>query len=279
MDAAQYRPMPRLCVHTITTKPLSIEECLAEFPKQGVSGITIWRQALEGRDLGTVARQTRDAGLEVVSLCRGGFFPAATTIGRQTAIDDNLKAIEQAHAIGAPLIVLVCGAVPGQPLTESRKQIADGIAAVLPAAEQAGVKLAIEPLHPMYADDRSAVNTMRQAHEICDALGSPKNVGIAVDVYHVWWDPELKAQIDLAGKTGRLHAFHICDWRTPTVDLLNDRGLMGEGCINIREISDWVDATGFTGHREVEIFSNRLWAMDQREFLGKIATSYAQLYA
>lgn len=271
--------MRRLCVHTITTKPLSLEECLVQFPQRGVSGITIWRQALEGRDLSSVARQTRDAGLEVVSLCRGGFFPAATAAGRQTAIDDNLKAIEQAHAIGAPLIVLVCGAVPGQSLAESRKQIADGIAAVLPAAEQAGVKLAIEPLHPMYADDRSAVNTMRQAHEICDVLGSPKAVGIALDVYHVWWDPELKSQIDLAGQTGRLQAFHICDWRTPTIDLLNDRGLMGEGCINIKEISDWVDATGFTGYREVEIFSNRLWAMDQQVFLEKIAASYAQLYA
>lgn len=271
-------PMRRLCVHTITTKPLSLEECLGQFPQHGVSGITIWRQALEGRDLAAVARQTRDAGLEVVSLCRGGFFPAATAAGRQAAMDDNLKAIEQAHAIGAPLIVLVCGAVPGQSLVESRKQITEGIAAVLPAAEQAGVKLAIEPLHPMYADDRSAVNTMRQAHEICDALGSPKSVGIALDVYHVWWDPELKSQIDLAGQTGRLHAFHICDWRTPTIDLLNDRGLMGEGCINITEISGWVDATGFTGYREVEIFSNRLWAMDQQVFLEKISQSYATLY-
>ena len=271
--------MRRLCVHTITTKPLSLEECLVQFPQRGVSGITLWRQALEGRDLSAVARQTRDAGLEVVSLCRGGFFPASTAAGRQTSIDDNLKAIEQAHAVGAPLIVLVCGAVPGQSLVESRKQVAEGIAAVLPTAEQAGVKLAIEPLHPMYADDRSAVNTMRQAHEICDVLGSPKAVGIAVDVYHVWWDPELKAQIDHAGQTGRLHAFHICDWRTPTTDILNDRGLMGEGCINIREISDWVDASGFSGHREVEIFSNRLWAMDQQVFLEKIAASYAQLYA
>jgi len=271
-------PMSRLCVHTITTKPLSLEQCLVEFPKRGVSGITIWRQALEGRDLNAVRRQTADAGMEVVSLCRGGFFPATTAAARQTAIDDNLKAIEQAQAIGAPLIVLVCGAVPGQPLTESRKQITDSIAAVLPAAEKAGVKLAIEPLHPMYADDRSAVNTMRQAHEICDALGSPKSVGIAVDVYHVWWDPELKAQIDLAGQTDRLHAFHICDWRTPTIDLLNDRGLMGEGCINLKEISDWVDATGFTGHREVEVFSNRWWAADQGQFLDKIAGSYRKLY-
>jgi sugar phosphate isomerase/epimerase len=272
-------PMRRLCVHTITTKPLSLEECLVQFPQRGVTGITLWRQALAGRELGAVARQTREAGLEIVSLCRGGFFPSATAAGRQAAIDDNLMAIEQAHAVGAPLIVLVCGAVPGQSLVESRKQIADGIAAVLPAAEQAGVKLAIEPLHPMYADDRSAVNTMRQAHEICDALGSPKAAGIAVDVYHVWWDPELKAQIDLAGQTGRLHAFHICDWKTPTADLLNDRGLMGEGCINLKEISDWVDATGFTGHREVEIFSNHWWSIDQNKFLDQIAASYSQLYS
>ncbi|MFO1486047.1 MAG: sugar phosphate isomerase/epimerase family protein [Verrucomicrobiaceae bacterium] len=270
--------MSRLCVHTITTKPLSLEQCLTEFPKRGVSGITIWRQALEGRDLAAVKRQTADSGMEVVSLCRGGFFPAKTAADRQKAIDDNLLAIEQAHAIGAPLIVLVCGAVPGQSLVESCKQITDGIAACLPAAEKAGVKLAIEPLHPMYADDRSAVNTMRQAHEICDALGSPKSVGIAVDVYHVWWDPELKAQIDRAGQTGRLHAFHICDWKTPTTDLLNDRGLMGEGCINIREISDWVDATGFTGHREVEIFSNRWWSGDQGEFLDQITARYGDLY-
>ncbi len=271
--------MSRLCVHTISTKPLNLDQCLTEYPKQGVSGITIWRQALEGRDLATVKRQVGDSGMDVVSLCRGGFFPATTAAARQSVIDDNLKAVEQAHAIGAPLIVLVCGAVPGQPLAESRKQITEGIAAVLPAAEQAGVKLSIEPLHPMYADDRSAVNTLRQAHEICDALGSPKSLGIAVDVYHVWWDPELKAQIDFAGQTGRLHAFHICDWKTPTTDLLNDRGLMGEGCINIREISDWVDGTGFTGFREVEIFSNKWWAADQQVFLDQIAASYQQVYA
>ncbi len=271
--------MSRLCIHTITTKPLNLEECLAEYPRHGASGITIWRQALEGRDLAAVKRQTAEAGLDVVSLCRGGFFPATSPAARQKAVDDNLLAIEQAHAIGAPLIVLVCGAVPGQPLAESRKQITEGISAILPAAEQAGVRLAIEPLHPMYADDRSAVNTMRQAHEICDALGSPGSVGIAVDVYHVWWDPELKQQIEHAGRTGRLHAFHICDWKTPTTDLLNDRGLMGEGCIPLREISDWVDAAGFSGPREVEIFSNKWWATDQHQFLEQISTSYQRLYA
>jgi sugar phosphate isomerase/epimerase len=244
-----------------------------------VSGITVWRQAVEGRELAEVRRRTSEAGLDVVSLCRGGFFPALTAADRQRAIDDNLLAIEQAHALGAPMVVLVCGAVPGQSLAESRKQIADGIAAVLPAAAQAGVRLAIEPLHPMYADDRSAVNTMRQAHEICDSLGSPKSLGIAVDAYHVWWDPELEEQIAHAGRTGRLFAFHICDWLTPTGDLLNDRGLMGEGCINLREMSDWVDAAGFKGHREVEIFSSRWWAAEPHRFLCEIASSYRRIYA
>jgi sugar phosphate isomerase/epimerase len=220
---------------------------------------------------------TREAGLEIVSLCRGGFFPAATAEGRQAALDDNRRCIDEAAALGAPLIVLVCGAVLGQPLEESRKQIAEGIAAVLPHADAAGVRLAIEPLHPMYADDRSAVNTVRQAHEICDALGSPAGLGIAADVYHIWWDPELREMIQLAGAKGRLHAFHLCDWRTPTTDLLNDRGLMGEGCIPIRQISSWVEEAGFKGQREVEIFSHKYWAMDQHEWLAATVEAYQKL--
>lgn len=229
---------------------------------------------MEGRVLSDVHRQAIDAGLQVVSLCRGGFFPAVSQTARQTAVDDNRLAIEQAQAIGAPVVVLVCGAVPGQSLQESRKQIADGIAAVLPVAQQAGVKLAIEPLHPMYCDDRSAVNTMKQANAICDALGSPTHLGIAVDVYHVWWDSELQEQIAIAGRADRLTAFHICDWKTPTTDLLNDRGLMGEGCIPIQQISQWMEQAGFTGYREVEIFSNQWWAHDQQEFLKRIQASY-----
>ncbi|MCW0219799.1 MAG: sugar phosphate isomerase/epimerase [Prosthecobacter sp.] len=270
--------MHRLCVHTITTKPWSTEECISRYEKAGVGGITFWRHNLEGRDPATVGEQTRESGLDIVSLCRGGFFPGQTTAARQKAKDDNLRCIDDAHALGAPLIVLVCGAVPGQTLEESRKQIADGIGAVLPAAEAAGVKLGIEPLHPMYADDRSAVNTMRQANDICDDLGSPEMLGIAADVYHIWWDPELKHQIEFTAAQKRLFAFHLCDWKTPTTDLLNDRGLMGEGCIPIRQISDWVDATGFKGYREVEIFSNLYWSMDQDQWLKKISDAYQQVY-
>jgi sugar phosphate isomerase/epimerase len=263
-----------LCIHTMTTKPWSLDDCARHYPKADVQGITVWRQHLAGYDIGQAGNMLRDSGLDIVSLCRGGFFPAATAQGRQAAIDDNLLAIEQAHALGAPLIVLVCGAVPGQSLEDSRKQIADGIASVLPAAQQANVKLAIEPLHPMYADDRSAINTLKQAQEVCDVLGSPTHLGIALDVYHVWWDDSLEAQIKLAGEKNRLHAFHICDWKTPTTDLLNDRGLMGEGCIPIRKIKGWINAAGFNGYNEVEIFSHKYWAMDQEEWLAKIVTSY-----
>jgi sugar phosphate isomerase/epimerase len=264
--------LDKLCIHTITTKPWNIETAAAKFAA-GVKGITVWRDTLAGRDIAKTGRMIRDHGLSVVSLCRGGFFPASTAEGRAKALDDNRAAIAEAHALRAPLIVLVCGAVPGQPLEESRKQITDGIAALLPDCEAAGVKLAIEPLHPMYADSRSAVNTLGQANDMVEALKSPF-VGVAADVYHLWWDPALEAEIARCGKLNALFAYHVCDWRTPTVDMLNDRGLMGEGCIPLRKIRGWVEAAGFNGFNEVEVFSTRLWAMDQDEYLARIVQAY-----
>ena len=265
----------RLCIHTITTKPWPIETAAAKYAAAGVKGITVWRDALTSRDIPRTGGLLRDHGLSVVSLCRGGFFPGKTEAERSAALDDNRRAIDEAKALGAPLIVLVCGAVPGQPLTESRKQILDGIAALLPACQAAGVKLAIEPLHPMYADNRSAVNTLAQAHDMVEALRSPL-VGVAVDVYHLWWDPALEKEIARTGRLDALFAYHVCDWRTPTTDLLLDRALMGEGCIPLRQIRSWVEAAGFHGFNEVEIFSNRLWATDQDEFLKKIVEAYHQ---
>jgi sugar phosphate isomerase/epimerase len=271
--AAPLPDLRRLCVHTITTKPWAIETAATKFAAAGVAGITVWRDTLAGRDIAATGRLLRDQGLAVVSLCRGGFFPGATAAERAKAIDDNRRAIAEAQALGAPLIVLVCGAVPGQPLTESRRQILDGIAAVLPECQAAGVKLAVEPLHPMYADSRSAVNTLGQANDMVEQLRSPL-VGVAVDVYHLWWDPTLEAEIARCGRLRALFAYHVCDWRTPTVDLLNDRGLMGEGCIPLRQIRAWVEATGFRGFNEVEVFSTRLWATDQDEYLRKIVQAY-----
>ncbi len=275
MAAEPLRDFSRLCLHTITTKPWSIEEATERYAAAGVKGMTVWRQWLEGRDIARAGGNIRSAGMEVVSLCRGGFFPAADAAGRQRAIDDNLRAIDEAEALGAPLIVLVCGAEPSQPLAESRKQIAEGIAAVMDRADQAGVALGIEPLHPMYADSRSAVNTLGQANEMCDQLDLP-GVGVVVDVYHLWWDPALRCEIERAGAAGRIRAFHVCDWRVPTEDMLNDRGLMGDGCIDVPEIRGWVEDAGFYGFVEVEIFSNRYWAMDQVEFLDKIKTAYLE---
>lgn len=267
------RDTSKLCVHTITTKPWSVEEAIQYYSAAGVNGITVWRQALEDRDPAAVGQQIRDAGLAVVSLCRGGFFPGLDAAARQAALADNRRAIDEAADLGTPLVVLVCGALPGQPLSESRKQIRDGIAAILPHAQERGVKLAIEPLHPMYADSRSAINTMKQANDMCDEIDSPW-VGVAVDVYHIWWDPDLETEIRRCGQDDRLFAFHICDWRTPTEDLLNDRELMGEGCIPIATIRGWVEEAGFTGFNEVEIFSNRYWAGDQEPFLQKIVDAY-----
>ena len=275
MSPAPRTDLSKLCVHTITTKPWAIEEAMDRYADAGVAGITVWRQWLDGHDIRTVGDQLRERDLEIVSLCRGGFFPAKTTEDRETAIEDNRLAIREAAALGAPMIVLVCGAVPGQPLEESRKQIADGIAAVLPLAEEHGIKLAIEPLHPVYADDRSAINTMASANAVCDQLDHPL-VGIAADVYHIWWDPDLEAQIKLTGEKDRLFAFHICDWMTPTADLLNDRGLMGEGCIDIPGIRAMVEAAGFNGFNEVEVFSDRWWAKDQNELLEAIKTAYLE---
>jgi sugar phosphate isomerase/epimerase len=265
--------LSRLCLHTITTKPWSIETSASKYEAAGVKGITVWRETLVGRNITATGRMLRDRGLSVVSLCRGGFFPALDLPGRRKAIDENRKAIEEANSLGAPLIVLVCGSIPGQPLPESRKQIADGIAALLPDCQASGIKLAIEPLHPMYADSRSAINTLGQANDLVESLGS-LHVGVAVDVYHLWWDPMLEKEIARSGKLGALLAYHVCDWRTPTVDMLNDRGIMGEGSIPLRQIRAWMESAGFLGFNEVEIFSNRLWRHSQDQILADIVQSY-----
>lgn len=273
MSAGKIEDLSKLCIHTITTKPWSIEEAAENYSRVGVKGISVWRQYLEGRNIAQTGEMLKSHGLEVVSLVRGGFFPSTSAEKRAAAIDDNKKAVDEAAALGAPMIVLVVGADPGQSLETSRAQIREGIESVLPYAIANGVKLVIEPLHPMYADTRSAVNTLGQANDMAEAIASD-HVGVAADVYHLWWDPDLEQELLRCGRNGHLYAFHICDWMSPTVDFLNDRGLMGEGCIPVQKIRGWAEAAGFNGYNEVEIFSDRWWAADQKVFLDKIVDQY-----
>ncbi len=263
----------KLCIHTQTTKPWTLEECIINFASAGVKGISIWRHLLEGKDLNKIKLLLDSNRMDVVSLVRGGFFPSVDPKKRLSAIEDNQLAIEQASALGAPLVVLVCGAEPKQSLESSRQQIKEGITALIPLAEKRKVKLAIEPLHPMYGAEKSAILTLGQANEMCELIDSPW-VGIAIDVYHLWWDDQLKNEIIRCGKNKNILAFHICDWRVNTIDFLTDRGLMGEGCIDIKKIREWIEAAGFDGYNEVEVFSERLWSGDQKQYLKDIKKSY-----
>lgn len=229
---------------------------------RGVRAVAPWRDQVQAAGLAETARSLRAHGIELSGYCRGGMFTS------EGARDDNLRALDEACELGAPCLVLVVGGLPGalaghaqhKDIAAARRQVTDGIAQLLAAARERGMPLAIEPLHPMYAADRACINTLSQALDVCDALDPQRSgmLGVAVDVYHVWWDPQLKAQIERAGRD-RLLAFHVCDWLVPTTDLLNDRGMMGDGVIDIRQARGWVEAQGFAGYSEVEIFSTGNW--------------------
>ncbi len=233
----------------------AVEGCL----RHGIRAIAPWRDQIAAIGLDEAARIVREEGLQVTGLCRGGFFPALNAAGRQVAIDDNFRAVDEAAALNADCLVLVVGGLPegSRDIAGARQMVADGIAALLPHAVAAKVPLAIEPLHPMYAADRACVNTLSQALDICDVLGD--GIGVAIDVYHVWWDPQLYEQIARAGAGNRILAHHICDWLVPTRDLLLDRGMMGDGVIDLPRIGGWIDKAGYRGFTEVEIFSSLDW--------------------
>ena len=233
----------------------AVEACL----KQDIVAIAPWRDQVHAIGLSEAARIVADNQLQVTGLCRGGMFPAADAAGRAAAIDDNKRAIDEAAALNADCLVLVVGGLPAgsRDIAHARAMVADGIGAILPHARASGIPLAIEPLHPMYAADRACVNTLEQALDICDLLGN--GVGVAIDVYHVWWDPKLEQQITRAGASGRILAHHICDWLVPTTDLLLDRGMMGDGVIDLKGIRRSIEAAGSHGAQEVEIFSAANW--------------------
>ncbi|MBX4866272.1 sugar phosphate isomerase/epimerase [Rhizobium bangladeshense] len=233
----------------------AVDICL----KHGITSIAPWRDQVAKAGLNEAVRIVNSNGIKLTGLCRGGFFPAANGADWQKNLDDNRRAIDEAAAFAADCLVLVVGGLPGasKDLVAARQMVLDGIAAVLPHAQAAGVKLAIEPLHPMYAADRACVNTLGQALDMCDELGT--DVGVAIDVYHVWWDPDLANQIARAGRMKRIFAHHICDWLAPTKDMLLDRGMMGDGVIDLIGIRRMIEAAGFFGAQEVEIFSSENW--------------------
>lgn len=263
-------PNAPIAIHSFTNKPWSLADCLKHYQQAGVQGISVWRNLIDpaegGIGIHEAAKRIQDSGLRVPALVRGGFFPGETAAQRQNAIDLNRQYLDEAGAIGADMVVLVVGAVPGQPLPESRRQVQDGIAALLSHAESTGVNLAVEPLHPMYAADKSCVNRMAEAREICEALQHPR-LGIAADVYHIWWDPDAEAELRLSAKQKTLFGFHICDWRVQTRHLLTDRGLMGDGCIDVAGYRRLVNEIGFDGFHEIEVFSEEYWAWDQQDYL------------
>lgn len=256
-----------LSINTATTrKQWGLKEAAANYARLGVAGIAPWRDQIAECGLAEAVRAVRDNGLRVTGVCRGGMFPQPERRAFEENLDDNRRAIAEAHALTADCLVLVCGGLPAESrdLDGARRMVADAIGILLPEARSAGVRLAIEPLHPMYAADRNCINTISQALALCEALArdDPEGwLGIAMDVYHVWWDPDLMTVLDRLDPA-RLHAFHICDWRRTTRDLLNDRGMMGDGVADYEAMARKVAALGFSGLPEVEIFSDEWWTRD-----------------
>ncbi|MCW5613325.1 MAG: sugar phosphate isomerase/epimerase [Rubrivivax sp.] len=235
---------------------------------RGIRAVSPWRDQVAAAGLAATARTLRAHGLELSGYCRGGLFTYSDDAGRQAARDDNRRALDEACELGAPCLVLVVGGLPGalagapahKDIAAARAQVAEGIARLLADARERAMPLAIEPLHPMYAADRACINTLEQALDLCDALDPARSgaLGVALDVYHCWWDPKLAAMIERAGRE-RLLAYHVCDWRLPTRDLLEDRGMPGDGVIDLPRIRALVEAQGYAGYAEVEIFSSRDW--------------------
>lgn len=254
------KPLEGLSINLATVRmQWNLREAVKGCMRHGIRAIAPWRDQVQAVGLDEAARIVRENGLRVTGLCRGGFFPAPTKEGRQASIDDNRRAIDEAAALGADCLVLVVGGLPegSRDIVGARAMVREGIAAVLPHARAAKMPLAIEPLHPMYAADRACVNTLGQALDLCDEFG--EGTGVAIDVYHVWWDAELRNQLMRAGRNGRILAHHVCDWLVPTRDPLNDRGMMGDGVVDLATIRRWFEEAGFDGPQEVEIFSAENW--------------------
>ena len=274
---------PRLSINQATIKYANLAEALRVVGSAGVEAIGLWREPVAEVGLDAAARMLADSGLRVSSLCRGGFFTAPEGAQRRAALDENRRAIEETAALaaaGAPtsaaVLVLVAGGLPdgSRDLAGSRARVADAIAELEPEARAAGVTLAIEALHPMYAADRAVVSTLGQALDIAEPFPT-ESVGVVVDTFHLWWDPDLFAQIARAGRDGRIASYQVCDWVTPLpADVLLARGMMGDGHIDFAPISAAVAEAGYTGDVEVEIFNEAIWAADPAAVVARTVDAF-----
>ncbi|MFE1752846.1 sugar phosphate isomerase/epimerase family protein [Streptomyces anandii] len=268
--------LARFSINQMTVRQLSLPELTGACVELGVPGVGLWREPVREYGVEAAAELVRDAGLRVTTLCRGGFLTATDPDARKAALADNRRAVDEAAALGTDTLVLVSGGLPAgsRDLRGARERIADALAELGPYAGEMGVKLAIEPLHPMYAADRCVVSTLAQALDLAERFPAHQ-VGVTVDTYHVWWDDTAPAQIARAGAAGRIHTFQLADWTTPLpAGVLNGRGRIGDGAIDMREWKGYVDAAGYTGAIEVELFNEELWAMDGREVLAQTAARF-----
>jgi sugar phosphate isomerase/epimerase len=283
-DLSADKALQHLSLNTATVrKQGDLLQIIEAAKRHGISCLSPWRDQVAAVGLGRVAQALRDGGFRLSGYCRGGMFPADAA-HRGEERDDNRRAVDEAAALGAPCLVLVVGGLPqfsrpgsaaSKDIADARAEVEDAIAALSDHAAAANVPLAIEPLHPMYAADRACVNTLRQALDICDRLDpdGARGLGVAIDVYHVWWDPEIEAEIARAGAR-RIHAFHVCDWLVPTRDLLLDRGMMGDGIIDIPRLRSAVEAQGCRVPCEVEILSEAWWSRPIDEVLATAIERY-----
>ena len=275
---------PELCA--INTATLGFQAPIAEtieaIARHGFGGIAPWRREVEGQDVAAIAKHIRDASLTVTGYCRSTYIPAADRAGLEANIENNKRAIDGAALLGAHSFVMVVGGLPegSKDIAAARAQVAEGTAMLLDHGKSRGVRIALEPLHPVYAADRSCLSLLSEALDLCDAIEGAHDdpwLGACIDVYHVWWDPNLQRDIARAGASGRIFGFHVCDWLLPTEDVLEDRGMMGDGIVDIPAIRRNIEAAGYGGLVEAEIFSAKnWWKRPMDEVLAALARSFAR---
>lgn len=266
----------RLSLNQKTTQHWDVARAVEGCVDAGLSWIGLWREHVAEMGVEATADLVRDAGLKVSSLCRGGFFPADTAEGWEQAIEENRRVIEEAAILGTDTVVLVCGGIAGGDLERSRRQVADGIEAIAPYAADHGIRLAIEPLHPMFCADRSVIVSLTQALDLAEQLPA-ETVGVVIDTYHLWWDPDVWDQIHRAGD--RIFSYQVCDWLDPLPDLLMGRGMMGDGVIDFPRFTAAVAEAGYSGPIEVEIFNEEVWNTPGAEVLETMIERYDDLVA